>query len=171
MVKTIHEYVQVGDEAEVKRWLQRCPDVDEVDDQGQTPLHVAAFENQLNIIKLLLRKGADCNALDSKSWTPLHCAASAWNFKACQLLLQTGKANVNVETPSGSTVLNYLCRTQNCDTNEQVKTLKMVLEAGAEVDAKNQFGETALHQACLRGSPESVGVLIQAGADINKANT
>ena len=169
-IHTVHEYIKKNNEGEVKKWLSKCTDIDEADDQQQSPLHVACSNGLTNIVKMLLKRGASCNVLDAKGWTPLHCAASAWDFKICALLLKTGRADVNIMTPSGSNALSYLCRTQNCDPAEQVKLLQQVVAAGAEVDVCNKFGETALHQACLRGTLPSVTFLLSAGADVNKPN-
>lgn len=43
---------------------------------GQTPLHVAAMQAQLEAVKLLLEAGANPNAVDKKGNTPLMIAAS-----------------------------------------------------------------------------------------------
>ena len=44
--------------------------------------------------------------------------------------------------------------------------LKLLLERGADVNASNAWGQTAVHSACW-GHPESLQVLIDHGADVN----
>ena len=45
-----------------------------------------------------------------------------------------------------------------------------MLQAGAEVDAKNAYGSTPLHVACAaRASPACMS-LVEAGADVNAVN-
>ena len=46
-------------------------------------------------------------------------------------------------------------------------TAQVLLKAGADVDAKNVLGETALHRAASNGHTETVEILLKAGADVN----
>ena len=44
------------------------------DSENQTPLHHAAFWNDdINVVQILLSKGADVNANEMFQLTPLHC--------------------------------------------------------------------------------------------------
>ena len=51
--------------------------------------------------------------------------------------------------------------------NGHTETAKMLIEAGADVNAKNSSEQTALHLAALRGHTEIAKMLIEAGADLN----
>ena len=48
--------------------------------------------------------------------------------------------------------------------------VKILVEAGANVDAKNRFGDPALHRAILKGDSEMVRILVEAGANVNITN-
>ena len=48
--------------------------------------------------------------------------------------------------------------------------IKCLIEAGADVNAKGDSGETALMYASIFGRKETVEVLIDAGADVNTKN-
>ena len=41
---------------------------------------------------------------------------------------------------------------------------ELLLERGAEVDSRDQYGNTALHVACYQGHPATVTVLLRWGA-------
>lgn len=45
---------------------------DAVDEDGYTPLHRAAYSNNVDIAKILLQHGANVNARTEFEWTPLH---------------------------------------------------------------------------------------------------
>ena len=47
---------------------------------------------------------------------------------------------------------------------------QILLESGAEVDAKNSYGNTPLHVACLNGHANVCGKLHYYGADVNALN-
>jgi len=53
---------------------------------------------------------------------------------------------------------------------DDVKALKGIIGSGVDVSAGNAVGQTALHIASLWGNAQAVGVLVQAGADVNKPN-
>ena len=98
---SLHEALRLQvQDFDVKEWLKTHP-VDEVDDQQQTPLHIAATEGNFAVVKTLLRKRANVNQEDSKQWTPLHCAASGNHYDICDLLIQN-RANVNAVTADDS---------------------------------------------------------------------
>jgi len=48
--------------------------------------------------------------------------------------------------------------------------IKNLIEAGADVNAKNDHGETPLLRAALYDSPEVIKIFIKAGADVNVKN-
>ena len=55
--------------------------------------------------------------------------------------------------------------------NGQADQVRMLLDAGADVDAASEFGDTALILAAESGRHEIVEMLLGAGADINAANS
>ncbi len=53
----------------------------------------------------------------------------------------------------------------------RIKIVKLLLEAGADVNFRNRDNETALIAAAQGGSIEATRLLIEAGADINGKNS
>ena len=98
----IHEAARDGDLKTVESLLKAHPELVSGKDEkyGQTPLHVAAFNDHLDVAKLLLANKADVNAKASNGSTPLHLAAAKGNKEIVDLLLASG-ADVNVTDHDG----------------------------------------------------------------------
>lgn len=54
--------------------------------------------------------------------------------------------------------------------SDHVKSLDMLLEAGADIDARCDLGYTALHWAASYGSHHAAKLLLERGADLNAQN-
>ena len=71
--------------------LPRGADPSLRDNNGNTPLHLAARRGYDEIVKVLLdQPNVDVNAKDGSGKTPLHLAASEGHRKICQVLLNFG---------------------------------------------------------------------------------
>jgi ankyrin repeat protein len=68
----------------------------------------------------------------------------------------------NIETS------NLLIFASENDVVESIKEL--IFKKGADVNAKDKYGCTLLHIACINGNYECAKLLIEAGADINAKN-
>lgn len=73
---------------------------------------------------------------------------------------------------SQSGVVHYLVRS---DRNEpmsdvQAKMVEYCIQSGSDVNAKNKFGETPLHQAAMRSAQDVCAFLLKHGARINQTN-
>ena len=85
--------------------LDFCASVYEEYGYGLTPMHVAAaFNENPEVVELIIERGADINAKNSyNGMTPLHWAARGnENPKIVELLIDSG-ANINAKSDSGQT--------------------------------------------------------------------
>lgn len=69
---------------------------------GSTPLHLAATNSDITVLKALLAAGADVNARDMDGNTPLHMAAYTNRFENSKLLLEAG-ADIGATNSGGRT--------------------------------------------------------------------
>jgi ankyrin repeat protein len=69
---------------------ERCPSVDSVGYDGDCPLHVMAWRNDLEGIQVLIEAGANVNATGEMDETPLHIAVTQQNVQMARALLAAG---------------------------------------------------------------------------------
>jgi ankyrin repeat protein len=126
---------------------------------GQSPLMVAIWGENSDVIRTLIESGADVNAVDHYNRTPIMAAAHRGNRDLIRLLVKAG-AEVNVADRDGTTPLINLS-IQGSD--DAAKTL---LKAGADTDLQDDNWErTALHWAAVKGNANLTAALLHQGAD------
>lgn len=153
--------------------IARGDNVNTKTESGSYPLHIAVGAWAYNITKLLLEKGADVDAKDEQGFTPLHKSAALkdsneLSCKIAKLLIEYG-ADVNNRRKPGF-VSRY--GGNNTPLHEAVwarnlPMVKLLVENGADVNAKNNQNYTPLHEAAKSPNPEFVFYLILKGADVN----
>ncbi|GAB6022717.1 hypothetical protein CHUAL_006813 [Chamberlinius hualienensis] len=128
------------------------------------------FIHPLNIefMELLLTFGADANARDRCGVSPLMKACRHGDGMEAALLLISYGADVNAMTTERSdyrTVLHYGVLSEN------LQMVNMLIKQGARVTFAPDYRKpTPLDFAILRGSPDMVRMLINAGADVNASS-
>lgn len=130
---------------------------------GAMPLMYAALHAGVDCMRLLVDGGADVNARNAAGATALMWAAS--DPAKVRLLLDRG-ANVNVASQDGKTALLIAARNAGA-----VATVKLLVDAGAKVDAADLQGAGVLTQAALAGDLEILKLLIAKGANVNAKAT
>lgn len=140
------------------------------DHHGNTPLHTATTEGNLNIIKSVLEYGASVNSVNNRGETALHIATQRQNFEAITLLLSYG-ANTNILDVNKRTCLHYLLRSlnnhrqwaSNNDQNKQnlLNTVKELLSNEARSNIKDCDGETVVHLAVKSQQQDLMNIILE----------
>ena len=162
------------------------------DNEGDTPLHYAIKRsNELNMKKFLLDHGANVNSKNSAGRTPFHHATAIThslevNMDVIKILLDHG-ADINSKDRKGNTPLHYVCSEfpfdycfpdnpkvqatfyRGCFCKKcQLERLRYMIARGANVNAQNEMGQTALHLAVIEFAGDAViEYLTKHGADLN----
>ncbi len=110
------------------------------------------------------------NVSPHSQWSsPINLAAVKGHTKTILLLLSRG---VSIEDREGYDKRTPLITVAMAsEAPGRLTTLQFLLEKGAHVNAKNLYGETALHHTVERGLVEETKLLLAHKADINEPNS
>lgn len=128
--------------------------------QGTLPLHLAARRGKTPMALLLIRHGAPINRLGPEGLSPLLLAIGQRHLDTAQALLEAG-ADPRLTDGANSFPLHFAAEIEGAQT-----VAKSLVGHGAQIDARNAYGLTALHVAAKSGNVDMVIWLIEAGADI-----
>jgi ankyrin repeat protein len=121
----------------------------------------ACAEGNVNLVKTFLCYILGVNDRNEDGWTPLHFAASQRDVVS---LTDTGHDLRETKVEE----INILGKTQiKTKIQIQIQIVQLLLNLHADVNAKSQDGDTALHLACTNGYAHVVELLLHNGADIN----
>ncbi|XP_068806226.1 ankyrin repeat domain-containing protein 22 isoform X1 [Struthio camelus] len=126
---------------------------------GDTPLICACKQGNNRIVSYLLQRNADVNLRNKKERTCLHYAVRK-RFKFLDYLL------IIILMPV--MLIGYLLMVSKTKQNENL--IKMLLRAGADVNAADFSGSTALHYACEMKNQAVISLLLEARADPSVKN-
>jgi ankyrin repeat protein len=120
----------------------------------------------VDAVRLLLNHGVDLHIVNDQGYLPVHEASSA---ACCRALLEHGAGAYSVTT-WGRTPLHTAC-----ERGTGVEVIELLIAAGANVNAIDDAGETALHVSIVQdrihcNRLEYVRRLLDGGADANLTN-
>lgn len=138
-------------------------DVNAINEQNWSPLHLCAQTDQLKIAKFLIAANAKIQIKNNKGVTPLHTAVWADAKKMTNFLLSQG-ANPNAKDLAGWAPLSLAA------WNNNVELIRELVSSGASVNTRFKDGSTALHYAVWNNSVAAVEELIENGAMLNSKN-
>ncbi|XP_058154820.1 ankyrin repeat domain-containing protein 22 [Dasypus novemcinctus] len=145
-----------NDLGQVWQWVKEDNDYVNIHDafNGDTPLICASRRGHLRIISFLLRRNADVNLKNQKERTCLHYAVrkrfTFFDYLLIILLMPV-------------LLIGYFLMVSKTKQNENL--VRMLLDAGVDVNATDSYGCTALHYACKMKNQAIIPLLLEAHAD------
>ena len=155
-------HLEMGDIAQVRAWLDAGLDPDYLADRVGTGLMLAAWCGDIPMMGLLVARGADVNKANALGERALMHAAWRGHADAVGWLLAKG-ARVNSE-PMHWSALHYAVFAGHG------KVAMLLLEHGADINARSTNGSSVLMMAVYEGHERLVSRLLARGADRSVKN-
>ncbi|MGH7676236.1 MAG: ankyrin repeat domain-containing protein [Gemmatimonadales bacterium] len=182
----VFDVIRQGDTARLRALLAADPAlVNARNERGHSPVLIAQYHHKRELLDLLLDAGPELDIFDAASvgrsarvaelldrdpsllnafsgdgFFPLGLAAFFGHTETVRLLLARG-ADVTVVARNPMRVQSL----HSAVASRNLETVRLLLEAGAPVNDKQQEGWTPLHAAVHNGNAEMVGLLVAHGAD------
>lgn len=183
--------VKAGDAAAVSRLVDEDPALLSTQENGISAVMLALYHGRRDVARLLIDRGAplsfhdlcaagdvdrvqamlgdDRPLLDRRSadgFPPLGLAVFFGNREVAKFLIAEG-ADVNAAAENAQRVAPVHAAAAVCDH----EILTILLDQGADPDARQQNGYTPLHTAAARGDIDMARLLLARGADASARGT
>lgn len=175
-------------------WSEYTSLLDVQDRDGQTAMHLAVANRNINAVELLAQSGANCFLRDKRGITPAHSAAELGFRDALHYFLDMDRREYG-RTRSGASLLHLiamwfdgflvrrLIETKRALVNVRDKqgrtplhyasmagnlsSARQLLRLGAKVDIRDGNGMSPLHETIRSGAVDTAKLLIEQGANIH----
>ena len=165
--QNIHEVAAAGDSAAVSELLERQPDLTEsVDENGRTPLHLAALRGHDRVVALLVARGADLEAIDGRGFTVLQLAVNGGSRAVVESLLNAG---VDVNRKHQQYDMNAVEFAFQFECQRRSELTRVLVSQGGELDVNRLIRGMVrpLDYAVATRNADMVQLLIELGVDVN----
>ncbi|XP_075785237.1 ankyrin repeat domain-containing protein 7 isoform X3 [Pelodiscus sinensis] len=155
----LHRAAAGGDLGRLQQLLKKH-DVNQLDKENRTPLHLACANGHSDVVSYLVDNKCKLNLCDNDNRSPLMKAVQCQQEKCVTLLLEHG-ADPNLVDVNSNTAFHLAAHTANISLAVQL------LEYNAHIDAQNKEGYTPLAIAITENHQEMVEFLLKKGADVH----
>jgi len=159
--QSLHEAVIKYKKKRVQELVDRGANVNATfGEERQTPLHLAAIQNYVTIVEILLAvENIDVDARDLSAETPLHMAARKGSTRIGRILVKN-RASLEAENFRGQRPLHVALESGH------VTFAEFLMESGANLKARTFTQATPLHVAAGKCKTSVVRSLVKRGADV-----
>jgi len=159
----LHAATHKGDIAALEKLVAKKADINARDTYGRTPLHVATFARQRDMIRALAKAGANLELLESDRYDAVTIASVADDEETLKLLLSLGaSARLTTSRYDGTALIAAAHLGHD-------GVVKQLIAAGAPLDHMNNLHWTAVIESIVLGNggarhQEVLRALLAAGA-------
>jgi ankyrin repeat protein len=157
----LHAAARSGDLESVESITSSNPlTVNSRDKHSRTPLHLAAWAGNTEVVSYLCKNKADIGAAAIDDMGAIHFAAQKGHLEVIRILLSAG-ASVKSATRKGLTPLHFASQ------GSQLELAKYLVKKGASLRAKTKAGKTPLD---LANKEEIISYLEECEESLKKGN-
>lgn len=149
----------------MQRWREA------LDHKGRVPFEAypddpirAAYRGDIEAVKAFVEDGFPPNAGNEVGYTILMGAARSSSLEVARFILSHG-GQAALADKRGYTALHWAVAQPTANPANELSCVRMLIDAGADVNARNEDGITPLMNAAWFGCRESVKELLRLGAD------
>ena len=175
------KFLHVGQVEAIKLILAHNGNINAVDCNGMTALHIASQLGNKDVVALLLENGAQVNAESKSLDTPLNLVIDSKSIDTMQLLLEHGakpdaRPNASGFSPlykavwqsdtaiaalllKNTTDQNQITASLYFTTDKNLETTKLLLARGANVNIAGTYNATPLDVVLVRGCGDAYAAI------------
>ncbi|KAK0355157.1 hypothetical protein LTR94_009540 [Friedmanniomyces endolithicus] len=173
----LHFFASAGEDVEILKLLldegspDGCPDINAVDEAGNTPLHILLGRRNVptELLRAFIAHGADVNIDDKDSERPLVPASYVGDYKVLEIIIPK-VTDIDDDDKYGRTALHQAA------WRGRKECVQLLLQNGAQPNHVDKHNRTPLFYACWSESDDTVRLIFKllqdkgySIADINKA--
>jgi len=162
----LHQAASVCDSSRMRQLLLRQPSLNQIDENGLTPLHVAIDSRQAPCVRLLVEAGADRQARDHRGRSVVQAAREIADPRDRVAVLLALAPNAGHQL-SGESMKIAPWSLEYSVTHRQTNVTRMLLALGADPNTTGAAGTAPLADAALKGDLDAVRALLAHGARPN----
>ncbi|XP_071085033.1 serine/threonine-protein phosphatase 6 regulatory ankyrin repeat subunit A-like [Haliotis cracherodii] len=151
----LHAACLSNDAVLVKEILLRgVADIESRDEDGATPVMLAAAQGHKEVFDLLVNQGCNLNVRNSDNHNILHAACSSDNAQIVEDILSRKIDHINSRTSNGLTAVMVAA------ANGQKKVYDLLARKGCDLSVVDYMGDNILHAACASDNVNFVNCIL-----------
>jgi uncharacterized protein len=131
-INAVDEHKMVGHMSQLRMLVQEGANVNAMDADEFTPLHLAVIARHGERVAELIEMGANINAMEKQGWTALHWAVAAGYRDVVEMLIERG--DINVKDEIGRTAILCAASGLNFDL------VRLLQHRGVDCNARDNKG-------------------------------